>query len=202
MWKNGVFGSNPLVVALPQNKISISIYNPLKNRLLAVPNEPILRVTAAHAAQEASCLPSCTSSGNLLLWVAAQVAWEALASWAAWAAENISAWPSVTKSVITSSRNIGIAIRKVRRKLDFRGFQSIGGRTHNSIGAERYGPRNIEVLHWPKIIFSLFLPICSFSPSFDSFSSKMRFNTTRMEWTYTCSTNTLNNLIYSRTKHK
>ena len=110
--------------------------------------------------------------------------------------------PLVTKSVITSSRNIIIVIRKVHRKLDFRGFQSIGGRTHNSIGSERYGVCNIEVLHWPKIIFSLFLPICSFSPSFNSVSSKIRFNTTRMEWTYTCSTNTLNNLIYSGTKHK
>ena len=48
---------------------------------------------------------------------------------------------------ITSSRKFGLTSRKLGWKLDFRGFKSIGGRTHSSIGAERYGPRNIDDLH-------------------------------------------------------
>ena len=70
-------GLIPLWWLSPQNKISISIYNPLKNRLLAVPNEPNLRITAAQVTAQASCLHSCTRSGLVLLWLAAQVAAQA-----------------------------------------------------------------------------------------------------------------------------
>ena len=57
-------------------------------------------------------------------------------------------WPSGTKTDITSSRKFWSTSRKLGWKLDFRGFKSIGSRTHSSIGAERYGPRNIDDLHW------------------------------------------------------
>ena len=56
-------------------------------------------------------------------------------------------WPLSTKMGITSSRKFGSIGRKLGWKLDFRGFKSIGGRTHSSIRAERYGPRNIDDLH-------------------------------------------------------
>ena len=56
-------------------------------------------------------------------------------------------WPLGTKTDITSSRKFESPIRELGWKLDFRGFKSIGGRTHSSIGAERYGPRNIDDLH-------------------------------------------------------
>ena len=57
-------------------------------------------------------------------------------------------WPSGTQTGITSSRNFGSPSRKLGWKLDFRGCKSIGGRTHNSIGAERYGHHNIDDLHY------------------------------------------------------
>ena len=48
---------------------------------------------------------------------------------------------------ITSSRKFGSTSHKLGWNLDFQGFKSISGRTQNSIGAERYGSRNIDDLH-------------------------------------------------------
>ena len=54
---------------------------------------------------------------------------------------------TVTETGITFYRNIGIVIRKNRWKVDSWGFQKIGSMKPISIWGERYGPRNIGVLH-------------------------------------------------------
>ena len=70
----------------------------------------------------------------------------------------------VTQTDVTSSRKLGITIRKMFCKLDSRGFPKTCRSTPNSIRGERYGFRKIGLLHTPSQ-FQLFFLLFAFKPS-------------------------------------